>query len=221
MVMTTRSIAAESAARSPSRLAEAVVRLLMTYLREVGRQMAKFGLVGVMALVVDVGTFNLLMYADVASRSVGEGWLNDKPITAKVISAVLATAFAYAANRWWTFRDRGGSGLIREVALFFLLNGIASFIAVVCLWGSHYGLGLDNATADNLSANVIGLALGTMFRWWSYRRWVFTEPVGERNQVAALDFDPAIDIEPVLALESRPPTQSGPIAQSGPLAAAA
>lgn len=146
------------------------------YVRGVGRQMAKFGMVGVMALVVDVGAFNALRYVDIRGLSIGsEGWLYDKPITAKVISAVLATMFAYAANRWWTFRDRGGSGLVREVALFFLLNGIASLIAVACLGLSHYALGLDTPTADNISANVIGLALGTMFRWWSYRRWVFPE----------------------------------------------
>ena len=138
--------------------------------------MAKFGIVGVMALVVDVGAFNVLRYVDIRGLSIGsEGSLYDKPITAKIISAILATMFAYAANRWWTFRDRGGSGLVREVALFFLLNAVASLIAVACLGVSHYLLRLDNAVADNLSANVIGLALGTMFRWWSYRRWVFPE----------------------------------------------
>ncbi|MSW42688.1 MAG: GtrA family protein, partial [Actinobacteria bacterium] len=31
--------------------------------------------------------------------------------------------------------------------------------------------------ADNVSANVIGLGLGTIFRFWSYRRWVFPEVV--------------------------------------------
>jgi hypothetical protein len=46
---------------------------------------------------------------------------------------------------------------------------------VGCLWISHYLLGLDSALADNISANVIGLGLGTLFRFWSYRRWVFPE----------------------------------------------
>jgi hypothetical protein len=30
-----------------------------------------------------------------------------------------------------------------------------------------------------VAANVIGLALGTMFRFWSYRRWVFPELLPE------------------------------------------
>ena len=40
---------------------------------------------------------------------------------------------------------------------------------------SHYLLGLDSALADNISANVVGLVLGTLFRFWSYRKWVFPE----------------------------------------------
>jgi putative flippase GtrA len=46
-------------------------------------------------------------------------------------------------------------------------------IALSCLWLSHYALGLDSPIADNISANVIGLGLGTLFRFWSYRKWVF------------------------------------------------
>ena len=61
----------------------------------------------------------------------------------------------------------------RELAMFFLLNGIAMGIAIGCLYISHYVLGFTSALADNLSANVIGLGLGTMFRFWSYRKWVF------------------------------------------------
>jgi putative flippase GtrA len=57
--------------------------------------------------------------------------------------------------------------------MFFLLNGVGMLISVGCLWLSHYALGLTSALADNLSANVIGLGLGTLFRFWSYRKWVF------------------------------------------------
>ncbi|MGZ4722528.1 MAG: GtrA family protein, partial [Oryzihumus sp.] len=29
--------------------------------------------------------------------------------------------------------------------------------------------------ADNISANGVGLVLGTLFRFWAYRRFVFSE----------------------------------------------
>lgn len=139
------------------------------------REIAKFGVVGLIALVVDVGLFNILRYAG------GEGPFYDRPLTAKVISVIAATTVAYFGNRFWTFRYRGRSGMGREYALFFVLNGVGMFIALGCLWFSHYALGLTSPLADNISANVVGLALGTIFRFWSYRRWVFpaiplTEP---------------------------------------------
>ncbi len=132
------------------------------------REVAKFGVIGLIALVIDVGLFNLLMYA-------GGGLLADKPLTAKVISVCFATTFAYFGNRFWTFRNRGRTSYTREYVLFFVLNIIGMGIALGCLWFSHYALGLDSALADNISANVIGLALGTLFRFWSYRKWVFPE----------------------------------------------
>jgi putative flippase GtrA len=69
------------------------------------REIAKFGVVGAFAFVIDVGLFNLLMYV---------GPLNDKPLTAKAISVIAATTFAYFGNRFWTFRHRGRTHMGRE-----------------------------------------------------------------------------------------------------------
>ncbi len=132
-------------------------------------EVAKFGIVGLGALVVDVGLFNLLRFAG------GQGPMYDKPLTAKVVSVSVATTVAYFGNRYWTFRERGRTSFGREYALFFVLNAVGLGISVGCLWFSHYALGFTSGIADNISANVIGLGLGTLFRFWSYRRWVFPE----------------------------------------------
>lgn len=127
-------------------------------------ELAKFGVIGAVAYVVDVGTFNAL-------RS---GALTDRPLTAKVISTVLATTVAYFGNRHWTFRHRERTGLRREYTLFFAFNAVGLAIALGCLGFSHYVLGLTSPLADNISANVVGMVLGTVFRFWTYRRFVFT-----------------------------------------------
>ena len=119
---------------------------------------------GPIAFVIDVGLFNLLLYF---------GPLQDKPLTAKVVSVVAATTFAYFGNRFWTYRNRGRRSMRREYVLFFVFNGIALLISVGCLWFSHYVLGLDSPLADNISANVVGVLLGTLFRFVAYRTWVF------------------------------------------------
>jgi putative flippase GtrA len=130
-------------------------------------ELSRFGVVGVVAFVIDVGTFNVLVH-------VGDpGVLSDRPLTAKTISTVIATVFAYQANREWTWKDRQRRGWAREYALFFALNAVGLLITLAPLAVSRYTLGLDSALADNISANVIGIGLGTAFRFWSYRRWVF------------------------------------------------
>jgi putative flippase GtrA len=128
-------------------------------------EIAKFGIIGMLSFVIDVGVFNLLLF--------GGGPFTGKPLTAKAVSVAVATTFAYFGNRFWTFRHRARTNMGREYLLFFILNGVAMLIAVGCLAFSHYVLGLTSALADNISANVVGLLLGTLFRFWSYRKWVF------------------------------------------------
>lgn len=123
-----------------------------------------------MGYVVDVTAFNLLRYA-------GEpGLLQHKPLTAKAISVTLATVITYLGNRHWTWRDRAWRGMRREYAVFFGLNAVGMAIALACLAVSHYVLGYTSPLADNISANVVGLALGTAFRFWAYPRFVFRPP---------------------------------------------
>lgn len=126
------------------------------------RELAAFGVVGMLAFVVDLSAFN-------AARHL----LDLGPLTAKTVSVVLATTVAFAGNRSWTFRDRERRGAGRQYLLFFLLNGVGLLIALTCLGFTYYVLDLRGPLAENLSANGVGLVLGTAFRFWSYRRWVF------------------------------------------------
>lgn len=153
--------------------------LLRAYYRlgHLVRELMKFGVVGGFAFVVDIGVFNLLLHA------------TDKPLTSKTISTVVATTVSYAGNRSWTFRRRSKSTVRREYALFFFLNAVGLLIALTCLWVSHYVLGFTSTLADNIAANVVGLGLGTAFRFWSYRRWVFPELLPEAAAEGSVSAD--------------------------------
>jgi putative flippase GtrA len=148
-----------------------VKALLRAYYRlgHLARELMKFGVVGGLAYAVDIVVFNVVLHA------------TDKPLTSKTISTVVATTFSYAGNRTWTFRRRSRSTVRREYTLFFLLNGVGLLISLTCLAISHYLLGFTSTLADNIAANVVGLALGTAFRFWSYRRWVFPELLPEAS----------------------------------------
>lgn len=143
-------------------------------------EIAKFGIVGAMCAVVDIGLSNVLHIG------LGVG-----PLTSKLASTVVAATFAYVGNRYWSFRHRGRSSVRREYALFFLLNAVGLGITEACIGFSEYVLGLHSALAFNVSGNLVGLGLGTVFRFVTYRRFVFTavEPgpgAGHADSDAAL-----------------------------------
>ena len=167
----TRSTA-DGSARAPDRAPDTTPaatrggrfgRLLDTIWHEI----AKFGVIGALAFVIDLGGMNLL------THTVLEG----KPTTARIISGTVATLFAWIGNRCWTFAHRRSRQTHHEMALFFVVNGIALAISTATLVLSHYGLDLTSRLADNV-ATIIGIGLGTLFRFWAYRRFVFAhEPL--------------------------------------------
>ena len=59
---------------------------------------------------------------------------------------------------------------------------------MVTLALSHDVLGLTSRLADNISANLVGLALGTVFRYLTYKRFVFA--TGPRRDVRATSSTP-------------------------------
>lgn len=145
--------------------------------RHVG-EVARFGSVGAVAYVVDVGTFNVLRFGP------GEV-LAGKPLTAKIIAAALATLVAWVGNRYWTFAAKRTGTPARELAAFVVVNGLGMAAAVACLAVSHYVLGLTSPVADNISANVVGVAVGTAIRYVAYKNWVFTGDAPAGKQAAA------------------------------------
>ena len=133
------------------------------------RQLVKFGLVGGVGFVVDVGGFNLLRFAG------GEGPLYDYPLSAKLVSGAAATLVAWLGNRYWTFRHSRRAAAHHELLNITKTVGISNGSAKAGLWVSPDQLGFRSALADNISANGVGLALATAFRFWAYRRHVFSE----------------------------------------------
>jgi putative flippase GtrA len=126
------------------------------------REMIKFGVIGAMAFVIDIGLANVLW----------QTVLEDKITTAKIISGAVATLFAWVGNRLWTFRHRRSREPLQEVILFFAVNAVALAIAAGVLAFSHYGLGFQTRLADNI-ATIIGIGIGTIFRFVAYRYFVF------------------------------------------------
>ena len=149
------------------------------------REMLKFGVVGAVAFVIDLGGYNVLVFGPhlmgmFDQQQLTIGALHEKPLTARVIAATVATLVAWVGNRLWTFRHRRNRQASHELALFVFFNVVAMVIAVVCLGISRYALDLHSQLTDNI-ANIIGIGLGTLFRFWSYRKFVFAGALTERS----------------------------------------
>ncbi|WP_243722594.1 GtrA family protein [Actinomadura sp. 7K507] len=125
------------------------------------RELAKFGSVGAIAFVITIVIGNAL------HSGMGVG-----PLTSNGVATLIATTFSYLANRYWTFRHRDRTGLGREYVLFFALNGVGLVITELFIGFTHYVLGLSGPLAYNASL-IIGTGVASLFRFWSYKKWVF------------------------------------------------
>lgn len=137
-------------------------RGLYERLRAIINEVVKFGAVGAVGVVVNIVVFNLCL------RS-----FHLQSVRSGVIATAVAICTNYLGNRYWTYRNRDKSQQTREVTLFLLFSGIGLVIENGTLALSHYGFGFTSPLADNVAKNFVGLGVATLFRFWSYRTWVF------------------------------------------------
>jgi putative flippase GtrA len=106
-------------------------------------------------------------------------------LTSFSLATAIAAVASYFANRHWTWRHKDNTGVRRELPLFLALSFIGLLISDIPLGVSEYLLGLHSPLAYNISSTLLGTALGTVWRFWSFRRWVFLDPEPERTLEAA------------------------------------
>ncbi len=136
------------------------VPVLYGRFRDLIHEAARFGVVGLAALAVTDGGANLLHYDAGVDK-----------FSAVAVATIVATVLSFAASRYWTFRHRDRRGARKETVLFFLVNGVGVAISEGCI-GLASALGLTGKISYNVALNG-GIALATLFRYWSYRRWVW------------------------------------------------
>lgn len=127
--------------------------------------MLTFLAVGGAGYLTDVAAFNWFRDQPVVGGA--------NPVVAKIAAVAVAMVVTYLGNRMLTWRGLGSTSRRREVGLFAVFNLVGLMMSVLALALSHDALGLTSRLADNISGNVIGVGLGTVFRYWAYKRFVF------------------------------------------------
>lgn len=149
-----------------------MISRLYTTLRDLAlklwREVAKFGVVGGVAFLIDSAIFLWLI----------SGPMHDSHVKSKAIAVAVATLFSWVGNRYWTFRHRRTPTRARELIMFVVMNLIGLGIQSGCVVISFYVLGLTSTTASFISGSVVGMGLAMVFRFIAYRYWVFTGDAG-------------------------------------------
>ncbi|MCH0538428.1 GtrA family protein [Streptomyces sp. MUM 203J] len=134
---------------------------LRARLDQLAREIAKFGVVGGVGLLVNMAVFNLV-------RQVTE----IPVVRASLIATVVAIGCNYVGFRYFTYRDRDKSGRTREMTLFLVFSVVGLVIENGVLYTATYGFGWDSPLQNNFF-KFSGIGVATLFRFWSYRTWVF------------------------------------------------
>ncbi|HST46203.1 GtrA family protein [Jatrophihabitans sp.] len=138
------------------------------------KELAAFGVVGAVGFLVDLALFNF--------------FFDHGQIVAKTISTTVATAVTYVGNRNLSFSHRARSKLAREAGFFFLINLIALLVALVIIAIFSYPLHYKHHVLVMNVVNLFTIGLGTIFRFWAYKRFVFLHP--DRVAAGLPDRDP-------------------------------
>jgi len=152
---------------------------LRAYLRNSGRillkEIAAFGVVGAVGFVIDVSLFNV--------------FFDDGQIVAKCISTFAATAVTYFGNRYFSFSHRARTGIGRETSIFLGINVIALLFSLAIIGLFEYPLHFKHHLLVMNVVNIATIGIGTLFRFWSYKRFVFLHPDKVRTRDADLDVE--------------------------------
>jgi putative flippase GtrA len=152
-------------------------------MRRLVAQFARFGVVGAGGVVIDLVVFNVLRGTILHPDDIAHG-----PVVAKIISTSLAIIFNWLGNRYWTFRHTRRPHWLREAMEFAIVSLVGLGISLLCLYVSHYVLGFTDVLSDNIATNVVGLVLGTLFRFTFYRLWVFRGDRAPAREILGVEF---------------------------------
>lgn len=124
-------------------------------------ELVRFGAVGGLGVGVNLAVFNLCRA--VTSLPV---------VRCSVVATGVAIVFNYLGFRYFTYRNLERRGHARKFALFSFFSAVGLVIENGVLYVATYGFGWDSTLWNNVF-KITGIASATLFRFWSYRTWVF------------------------------------------------
>lgn len=157
-------------------------RRLRRFAGEVTRYLAVSGVATLVAIVL----FNVVVHGVPAWFA---GPLHAHPLSSYLLANSVGMVVSYYGTRSYAFRHREATGPAGGAVNYVVINLVSFVIPISCLWVSRNVLGYDDAVADNIAGNVVGAALGMVFRFWMFRTFVFTahRAAGEEHHLPQVE----------------------------------
>lgn len=119
------------------------------------KQIIKFGSVGVLNTIIDLGVLNLLVYLGMGA------------VLANSISFALAATNSFFWNKFWTFRDKESSWK-GQIIPFILVAAVGLGLSDLIVYYFHDQLGYN--------LNIVKIASVVVVFWWNFfipKRFIF------------------------------------------------
>ncbi|RBP97707.1 sugar translocase [Bifidobacterium aemilianum] len=134
-------------------------------MRKLIEQLVKFGVVGLIAFLIDWGVLNLLVI-----------FAHMNSVAAGIISFLVSLAFNYLASMKYVFKHREDMAQWMEVLIFFISAAIGLLINVIILAGFTFGLILGTGRYV-LFTNIGKLVSALVVAIWNFviRKWLLDD----------------------------------------------
>lgn len=144
----------------------------MEIMKKLIEQVVKFGIVGIIALIIDVALLNLLMLAH----------LNN--VIAGTISFVISLIFNYIASMKYVFKHREDMAKWMELLIFVISAVIGLLINDLIIWASTLGLAesLRGSAIYVLRTNIGKLIATVVVAVWNFiiRKWLLDDTKSQK-----------------------------------------
>ena len=127
-------------------------------------EIGKFGIVGALGYIGTVGSFNIMLYID---------YFKSHTLFITLIANIIGILITWLCNRHWTWKQTKNDSALAESFVFFVVNGALAFFPVLCVWFTVSVLEKTSHLALNISANIVGIGIGTIIRFFFYKFILF------------------------------------------------
>jgi putative flippase GtrA len=146
--------------------------------RHLWREMVGFSAIGIVGVICDIATFNVVI-----------GLLHAPKVYGSVAGTSLGTLISYLGNRFWVFRKRGHRQSAAEITLFLAVSAVGLLFTAGCVAVNEYVLGNKSLLDANIAQFIVGQGLGSVLRFAGMHLFVF--PERRETAVPVASSDPA------------------------------